>query len=335
MQHAGEFQGEPSGDGLRERRLGCIVIPLPVSAIVPTSHRRDSLERTLASLEQQRLLPAELIVIDASQDTDTRDMLRGFAGRLGYTVSLRWIAATSVGAAAQRNQGIAESTQPNVWFFDDDILFEPECVERLWRAFDENSGLGGASAMISNQHYGSPGLVSRWMFRLMAGYARESYAGKVIGPAVNLLPEQRDDLPEAVPVEWLNLGCTMYRRAALPSPPFGGRFTGYSLMEDLALSLEVGKSWKLANVRTARIFHDSQPGSHKSDVAAIAEMELLNRYYVMTEVLGRARPSDYLRLLVFELFGLASGARNALFGSRVWLEIRGKLRAARRLLRGQ
>jgi len=35
-------------------------------------------------------------------------------------------------AAVQRNQGLARASQPVIWFFDDDILFEPECVARLW-----------------------------------------------------------------------------------------------------------------------------------------------------------------------------------------------------------
>src|SRR5437762_10351673 len=122
--------------------------------------------------------------------------------------------------------------------------------------------------MIANQHSCSPGLASRTVLRLIHGKGESSYAGRVICPAVNLLPEDSDDLPEIVPVEWLNLGCTIYRRDALPSPPFDSFFRGYSLMEDVVLSLRVAeRGWKLANVRTARIFHDSQPGVHKSDIA--------------------------------------------------------------------
>ena len=126
--------------------------------------------------------------------------------------------------------------------------------------------------------------------------------GRVLGPAVNLAPEDRDGLPEVVPVEWLNTGCTFYRREALPQPPFPDQFKDYSMMEDLALSLTVAKHWRLANARTARIFHDSQPGPYKSDPATLAEMELVNRHYVMTRVLSRRGWSDYLRLAIWETF---------------------------------
>ena len=94
----------------------------------------------------------------------------------------------------------------------------------------------------------------------------------------------------------------LYRRDALPDPAFPPRFTGASHLEDLSLSAEIGKRWKLANARTARIYHDSQPGSHKADHVAHARQELTNRHYVMTEVLGRRSARHHLGLLVSHLY---------------------------------
>ena len=139
-------------------------------------------------------------------------------------------------------------------------------------------------------------------------------------------------LPAVVPVEWLNTTCAMYRREALPDPPFPQQFVGYSLMEDLALSLNVAKrGWKLANVRTARIFHDSQPSLHKLDVAAVAAMELLNRHYVMTKVLERQKPSDYLRLLVWEIFSTLSTTNTSRGRRNLGSVVKGKWKALRKL----
>ena len=170
------------------------------------------------------------------------------------------------------------------------------------------------------------------MFALMNGSASTSYAGKVLGPAINLLPVDDPGLPEVVPVEWLNTTCTLYRREALPAPAFDSIFTGYSLMEDLTLSLRVGKSWALANARTARIYHDSQPGAHKSDVAALSCMELVNRHYVMTRVLERRRLRDFVRLWIWECYQVALSARSAGVGRLFWQQVRGKARGIRNLL---
>jgi glycosyltransferase involved in cell wall biosynthesis len=307
------------------------IATIPVSAVVATKDRAGSLVRTLDSLAGQGILPAELIVVDGSAGDEGRELLNDWRARVGDGCAVRWSRAEQMGAAVQRNQGVALVTQPYVWFFDDDIRFERECISKLWRALQSDSQIGGVNAMIVNQQYHPPGAVSRMMFTLMHGRREGNFAGRVIGPAVTLLPEDRNDLPEVVPVEWLNTTCTMYRREALPSPPFDSVFTGYSLMEDLTLSLRVGKKWRLANARTARIFHDSQPGAHKSNARVLAAMELANRYYVTTEVLGRRGIIANLRLALWEVFQLLVVAARPSTRSKAWAMFRGQLDGLRQI----
>lgn len=300
-----------------------------VSAVVATRNRAVALKKTLESLAGESAHPAEIVVVDSSDGPEAKSLCEN--GLASLRSELRWVKADRAGAAVQRNQGVRAATQPFIWFFDDDVLFEPNCLSSLWKAIDSDQKLGGVNAMIVNQRYRAPGAISRFMFTLMHGRTEESFAGKVIGPAINLLPEDRDDLPDIVAVEWLNTTCTVYRREALPDPPFPELFSGYSLMEDLALSLNVAKrGWKLANARTARIFHDSQPSPHKLDLGASAAMELLNRHYVMTQVLQRRTPVDYMRLLGWEIFMILSTTT-----SHPWRNlasvVRGKWKALREL----
>ncbi len=301
------------------------IAAVPASAIVPTRNRPKILLRTLQSLGAQGLVPAEVIIVDASDNDLTQCAVEAFTreqGRLPWRIVCE--KARERGAAVQRNQGYARASQPLIWFFDDDILFEPDCLVRLWAAMEADANLAGVSAMITNQRYQTPGRISRLMFRLMAGQSQASYAGRVLGPAINLLPEDADGLPEVVSVQWLNTTCTLYRRDVLPEPPFPSRFTGYSLMEDLTLSLTVGSKWNIANARTARVYHDSQPGEHKDDIVTLSRMELVNRHYVMTEVLKRSRVGDYAKLTLWELFQLAICALQKGGIGRFWKELRGK-----------
>lgn len=297
---------------------------IPLSVVIPTWNRATVLRRTLESLAAQSAQPAQIILVDASGDQVTRSLCveRPVPG-LGAEVVL--LAAQTPGAASQRNQGVRECRHTVIGFCDDDILFEPDCVARLWGALQSDTGLGGVNAMIVNQRYHPPGRASRLMFCLMAGRTLTSYAGRVLGPAVNLLPEDRNDLPEVVPVEWLNTTCTLYRREALPQPPFPAQFTGYSLMEDLSLSLTVGKHWKLANARTARIYHDSQPGHYKDEPVTVSRMEVVNRHYVMTKVMGKHGIADYGRFALWELFQLISCAIDNRGGIGFWRNLRGKM----------
>lgn len=279
---------------------------LPISAIVPTRNRDISLETMLKSLSEQSAQPLEMIVVDASTNHKSKQICQ--AHHKNLNTKIIYHGAIEIGAATQRNQAISIATQHYILFLDDDIIFEPECIHRLWLAINSQRNFGGINAMITNQNYGSPGIVSRTLFRILHGKSEVSYAGKCIGPACNLLPDDRPNLAEVVPVEWLNTTCTLYNRKALSNPVFPSIFQGASLMEDLTLSLTVGKKWKLANARTARIFHDSQSGDHKKSPRVLAKMELINRHYVMTKVLNRNSFTDYIKLFIFQSFGLLSSA---------------------------
>ncbi|WP_413171247.1 glycosyltransferase family 2 protein [Anabaena azotica] len=305
-------------------------IELPISALVPTRNRSEPLRRTLESLAQQSAQPVEIIVVDASDDDSTKEICTSFIPEL--ITKIHYYRAIKVGAATQRNQAMVYATQNTIWLLDDDILFEPECVARLWTALQSDPHIGGVNSMITNQKYLPPGLISRLLFQFLHGRYESSYAGKCIGPAMNLLPEDREDLPEIVSVEWLNTTCVLYRREALPHPLFADIFTGYSLMEDVTLSLTVGKLWKLVNARTSRIFHDSQPGDHKNDPGVLAEMDLVNRHYVMTQILGRQELQYYGKLAVLQLFGLAASLRKL----QGWFDLpkvlTGKIRAITKIV---
>jgi GT2 family glycosyltransferase len=284
----------------------------------------------LDSLGRQSAQPIEMIVVDASCDDDTERASREPVA--GLATAIHYRRTQDGGAAAQRNQALTVACQPFVAFFDDDILFEPDCLSRLWDALRSDPALGGVNAMIVNQRYDPPGRITRALFRCLHGRRLANYAGLCLGPGLNLLPEDRPELPEVVPVQWLNTTCALYRREALPEPLFPAHFTGYSMYEDLALSLVVGRRWPLANARTARIYHDSQSGSHKSDIAVLSEMELVNRHYVMTQVLGRRGRRDYARLALLQLFGVASLLRSPRSWRTMPAVLRGKVRGLARIL---
>lgn len=288
---------------------------LPISTLLPTRNRVVSLRKMLNSLAEQSVQPEEIIIIDASENQETKKLCISTIPDLKS--KLVYYQAQEKGAAIQRNQAIKYATQDWIWFIEDDIIFEPNCLQKLWQALENNHKLGGVNAMITNQKYSPPGKISSYLFKFLHGRYETSYAGKCIGPALNLLPEDNPNLPEVVAVEWLNTTCVLYRREALPQPIFSSFFTGYSLLEDVTLSLTVGKQWQLANARTAKIFHDSQPGEHKNNPTILAQMDLVNRHYVMTQILEQKTLQDYLKLIILQLFGIAA----SLVSFKGWLEL--------------
>lgn len=276
---------------------------IPVTAIIATKNRARFLRRTLTGLVAQSVIPEGVIVVDASSDEETaRLCAHEFSSA---PMPIRYVRALKPGAASQREQGIQMAATRFIWFIDDDIVFEADCTRNLWGGFSA-ADVGAVNAMITNQSYQSPGVLSRWMLRLLNGSSLPTYAGRVIGPAWNWLPENRPDCPEYQSCDWLNTTCTMYRVSALPRPVFDPFFTGYSMMEDVALSIQIGKSYRLLNARLARIYHDSQPGDYKADISELSRMSLVNRYFVMTRVMGRTGVLPSAQLMLLELFTLIS-----------------------------
>lgn len=289
---------------------------LPWTAVVATRHRPEPLRSMLGSLLAQEALPAELLVVDGSDPT--RGETSGLCGGLrpdfeARGVELRHLRAVSRGAAPQRNEGVAVARQPAILFLDDDIVFEPKCLSRLHAALESDPRIGGANAMITNQQFARPGVAGRLVGRLVSGIPCRGldWAGRYLGPALQMLPADDDSLPEVVEVEWLNAGCTAYRREALPDPPFPDFFTGASISEDFALSQVVRRRWRLVNARTARIFHDSQPGDHKKNVRAQAAEVAANWLRILGRVTGESRRRDRLRLAAVLVYRALGGARGS------------------------
>jgi glycosyltransferase involved in cell wall biosynthesis len=297
---------------------------IPVSAIIPTYNRSKVLKKTLQTIALQNLQFEEIIIIDASENNSTEEVLsfkyEGLQSRIVFKK------AQQKGAAIQRNEGFVISVHSFVCFMDDDVYLEPFCIDRLWKGIHENELVGGISAMIINQQYQPLGKLTKLVCRLLHNEKLFSYAGKCIGPAYNFLPEDNENFPEYNHVEWLNLGCTIYRKKALQNPPFQNHFIGYSIMEDLTLSLTVSKKFILLNARMAKIFHDSQPGDYKDNVILLEKMELINRHYVMTKILDRTSIKDYLKLILLEVFNLLALFRNFKQLKKVPFFILGKLK---------
>lgn len=275
-----------------------------VSVIIPTYNRAQILRNTLNSISKQKTQPEEIIIIDGSV-VFTKIIKDVFPNLISNLIHKK---ANELGAAKQRNQGIALAKNDIIAFFDDDILLEEDCILNLWNGMQRNELCGGINAVITNQSYHQLGLISKLFYRLLGANTNKSLAGKCIGAAVNFLPEldTKEDIAE---VDWLNTGCTLYKKDALPNPVFDKHFTGYSLMEDLALSLKVSKKWKLYSASNARIFHDIQPSLERDNVFINAEMDLVNRYYILKHILNKTSLKDNLQLLMQQLFAAVTSKK--------------------------
>ena len=112
----------------------------PVSVVVSTLDRTQSLRRTLAALRYQRHPTFEVIVVDGPAADDSTEHA---VAEFGDTI--RYLRCPEVNLSKSRNIGIDAASGEIVAFIDDDAVPEPRWLAELVAAFDSPrvAGAGG------------------------------------------------------------------------------------------------------------------------------------------------------------------------------------------------
>lgn len=277
---------------------------LACSVIIPTADRPEELRACLESLARQTRQPDETIVADASRDDAAQTVV--VACTAAGLSNVRHHRCTRKGAAVQRNEAIDLARGEVVFFLDDDVVCEPSFVAAILDVFasDERQEIGAVSGTIVNQTFSRPSRTSRAFMRWMAGRSLDEFGGRLIGPAWNLLPSDAGDAVR--PVDWVPSGCVAYRAAALGRHRFNEALGEYAYGEDVYLSASVGREMRLVNTGQARVYHaDLGLRSHRRP-RVLGRAQVVNRWLVMRDVLGRTGMVDRLKLAMLQLyFGVA------------------------------
>ena len=113
---------------------------VPVSVVVCTRNRVESLARCLQGLLSSPEPAAEVLVVDQSEDDRTRDLVLSMqpdeAGRL-----LRYVRNDGRGMAASQNAGFRLAAHDVVLVTDDDAVPAPDWARQGWSAFRDDPGL--------------------------------------------------------------------------------------------------------------------------------------------------------------------------------------------------
>ncbi len=287
---------------------------LSLGIVIATRNRPESIRACLQTINTQTVLPETVVVVDSSANQETREVLESVTGKVQFACVYQFSSVAS--AAVQRNVGVNLCGAAIILLLDDDVVLEPNFCEEILQVFRANGGqrLGGVSGTISNQVYSDPRGLNRILLGMCLGRFKGSFAGRVLGPAVNFLPADSPDLVQQV--EWLPTTCTAYPRDVFLAHRFEETFEGYSFAEDLHLSTRIGRTHRLMNTTRARVFHADLGKDTHRDWVALGESQVRNRFLIMTGVLGRKRILDHARLFAFEMVyssvaWLAAGASAA------------------------
>ena len=244
-----------------------------LSAIVPTLNRRDDLLAFVETLIGQSRRPHELVVVDAGDD-------RGLPVALdralqGSGIRLRYVRSRA-GTSLQRNIALDMARGDIIFFLEDDVLLEPDYIERTLEVFDLpfDPPVGGVQGTFTN-----PPRPRGWQQRYFRLFGMtHAVPGDEAGMSTSGGPRWliRPSRPVAVPITFA--GGSAYLRAAIDGARFDEFLSGYTMGEDVEFSFRVGQRWTLVQTPHARLFHTFSAESRPEPGDRIGRL-IYSRYY--------------------------------------------------------
>jgi len=149
---------------------------LGVSIVIPTFRRGASLARTLDALSGQTTPPAEILVVDQNP----QGWLEAEVGAALSAAHVVW--SEKANASAARNLGFVLSTAEVVLFIDDDLIPEPDFLERATQRLKVLPEVGCLCPLIVTDRTGQG--VAAGLTRAMATRKHPAYPAVLAMPSV-------------------------------------------------------------------------------------------------------------------------------------------------------
>lgn len=265
------------------------------SLIICTYKRPKPLANLLQSVAVQTLYPNEILVIDGSEDNETKNVLaeNNFKNLIYFKVE-----AHEKGLTKQRNFGISRINQNTeiVCFLDDDVVLENNYFEKLLETYIIYPNALAVGGYITNE--------VKWFKEIQPkksnlycidGYCRKESSRFIARKKVGL---DCKELPGFLPnfshgrsvgylpptnriyeVELFMGGVASYKKEVFSKLKFSTYFDGYGLYEDADFCLRIAKTGKLYVNTAARLAHYHHP-SGRPNQFQYGKMVLRNGWYI-------------------------------------------------------
>lgn len=263
---------------------------LIISVIICTKNRFSDFKETVRSLSDQKRLPDELVVVDASDDTIIGEYLE----RTFLPFEFHYY-HTNPGLTYQRNYGIQKSKGTLLYFFDDDIILEKDYIERIARVFeyDLEQKIGAVGGRIREFIPRSTVTFRSWLTKSIYTTANFIFLDTRLGNGkfrLSGMPTHPHKSAVSKYIECLSGCCMAFRREVFNLVKFDEYLNGYCLMEDADISKQILiAGYKIYYKASAILEHHTSPRD-RMELASLAEMKVLNYVYLYNKSWTRPWP---------------------------------------------
>lgn len=275
--------------------------------VVATRNRLEALKASVPLFLGQSRPPARIVLVDRSDDhAAVRDFIESVAARTDIPVVIQYGEAANL--PHQRNQGLAEVTEPVTLLPDDDSLWFPETAAKIMGVYDRDTEgrIGGVSGVISTVSPLAAGtapknarrFVRRPRIELFRNRVEERFAPQPFNlyaraRIAELAPDAEGYLDGSRIVETMSGWRMSYRTGLVRRLGYDatlGSRVGYGQHEDKDMSLRVQQAGHLiVAAPEAQVFHNVAPGKRAGSFA-YGFCWLFNYAYICRKVFGDADP---------------------------------------------
>jgi GT2 family glycosyltransferase len=220
------------------------------------------------------VLPAELCIVDSSDDAPARPQIEALCAEAG--IALDYHHPAPRGLTIQRNIGVDRTQGDPVFFIDDDVWLAPDCHEQVLAEYERwGDELGGVRATPLRPARPSRLTIAYRKLFGIGGWWPEN-SGRV---RAGFYAEGISEAAGVRKVEYFNGWFMSYRRKVFEHERFDEALAGYAYKEDIDFSYRVSRRFVLVQTPRARCDHLKSP-SARMNSHHLQRMNLANQFYL-------------------------------------------------------
>lgn len=250
---------------------------LPVSLLIPTMNRPETLKRTLDTYTQADWLPSQIVVVDQSQDVEVANEIERLV-KSYEVIETVYVYQATPSLTAARNNALKYAKEEIIVCSDDDVDVYNDTLYHVYRVMsDESVSMIAGLDDRSNGKNGSIGYL----------LGTRSFKKRKIGHVtLSMLGRFPDEVKGQVDTEWAMGYFFVVRKSLLDkwNIRWDENLTSYAYAEDLDFSFAYYKKAKSENLKCVlneqvRVKHCVSK-EYRTPSTKSTYMYVINRYYL-------------------------------------------------------
>ena len=207
-----------------------------LSIAIPTRNRAKILMELLDSILRQTVSPREVVVVDDSDNDDTKNLVKQMWRYFSDTgIEIKYVRGGGEGVTQARNIGITHATSEIHCSLDDDVVLDKDYIKEILNVFDHHSNALGVSGHVANIRIAAASNAFNKLFSLFHTSQDECR----VFPAGISYPYP---LTQIINCEWLSGTDCSYKRNIHQEFMWDENLKQYSLCDDMDISYRIQKS---------------------------------------------------------------------------------------------